>query len=168
MEFKLSDNWDLATSNPCCLSYHPFPNYSVAIHKQAPKIISRIRNLLNSSVNDKTQKNQRSPPIPIDFLQRASVQNILHNILQYSAQYSARNIQRASAHNILHPVSSFPRLQSAHFLVAAINNDSCICFTTLSNRRGCGRVRKKPQTKLYASLFVGRKKNTHLSVYFNY
>ena len=51
----------IANSNPCCLSYHPFPNYSVAIHKQSPKIISRIRNLLHSSVNDKTQKNRRSP-----------------------------------------------------------------------------------------------------------
>ena len=93
-------------------------------------------------------------PITIDSLQRASVQNILHNILQYSAQYSARNIQRASAHNILHPVSSFPRLQSAHFLVAAINNDSCICFTTLSpgsNRRGCGRVRKKTSSPVSAA-----------------
>ena len=94
-------------------------------------------------------------PITIDSLQRASVQNILHNILQYSAQYSARNIQRTSAHNILHPVLSFPRLQSAHFLVAAINNDSCICFTTLSpgsNRRGCGRVRKKKPRRRFLLL----------------
>ena len=102
----------------------------------------------------KPKRTEGVQPITKDSPQRASVQNILHNILQYSAQYSARNIQRASAHNILHPVSSFPRLQSAHFLVAAINNDSCICFTTLSpgsNRRGCGRVRKKTSSPVSAA-----------------
>ena len=69
-------------SNPCCLSNHSFPNYSVAIHKQSPKIISRIRNLLHSSVNDKTQKNQRSPT----HNNRLSSAGIC---TKYSAQYSA-------------------------------------------------------------------------------
>ena len=69
-------------SNPCCLSNHSFPNYSVAIHKQAPKIISRIRNLLHSSVNDKTQKNQRSPTHN-NRLPSAGI------CAEYSAQYPA-------------------------------------------------------------------------------
>ena len=72
----------IATSHPCCLSYHPRPNYWVAIHKQARKIISCISNFLHSSVNDKTQKNQRSPTHN-NRLPSASI------CTKYSAQYYA-------------------------------------------------------------------------------